>query len=487
MTATPAQITTFNDPFTITWTTTGTTATHICRLGIRPAQAGDESIVPISIVACTGTMQHTPTGLGDFNYVLTIHQGTNQPAISKATSNTITRDIPNLGATTWTRQFGTNADDTAYGVAADAAGNIIITGHTYGSLEGVNAGSTDVFVRKYDARGNTLWTRQFGTNGDDNAYGVTTDAADNIIITGITSGSLVGTNASGLDAFVRKYDAVGNTLWTRQFGTNGDDNAYGVTTDPTGNIIITGHTYGSLEGTNAGSTDVLVRKYDPNGNTLWTRQFGTDKADYSYGVTTDPAGNIIITGHTYGSLEGTNAGYADAFVRKYDPNGLVVWTHQFGTNDTDDARSVTTDAAGNVIIIGYTDGSLEGTNAGIIDAFMRKYDPNGLVVWTRQFGTNYDDYTSGVTTDPAGNIIITGHTFGSLEGVNAGNADAFVRKYDTNGNTLWTRQFGTNADDDARSVTTDAASNIIITGYTEGAIEGTNAGIFDAFVRKLTP
>lgn len=263
ITATPDHITTFDDPFTITWTTTGTTAAHICRLGVRPAQAGDEDIVPIGNFACTDTTQHTPTAQGDFNYVLTIHQGTNQPAITKATSNTITRTIPNLGDTIWTRQFGTNDDDWAYGVTTDPTGNVIITGPTGGLLEGTNAGGMDVFLRKYDTNGGVLWTRQFGTTTLDSASSVAIDAADSIIVTGYTDGSLEGTNAGSSDVFVRKYDTNGLVLWTRQFGTTALDRAYGATTDAAGNIIITGHTEGAIEGTNAGSSDVFVRKFTP--------------------------------------------------------------------------------------------------------------------------------------------------------------------------------------------------------------------------------
>ena len=150
-------------------------------------------------------MQHTPTGEGDFTYVLTIHQGTSGAPVTQATSNTITRKIPNQGDTLWTRQFGTNSNELAEGVATDPAGNIIITGSTHGSLEGTNAGSYDAFVRKYGPNGDTLWTRQLGTTADGQALDVATDASGNIIITGYTEGSLEGTNAGASDAFVRKF------------------------------------------------------------------------------------------------------------------------------------------------------------------------------------------------------------------------------------------------------------------------------------------
>jgi len=208
-------------------------------------------------------MQHTPTGEGDFTYVLTIHQGTSGAPVTQATSNTITRKIPNQGDTLWTRQFGTNSNELAEGVATDAAGNIIIAGYTSASLEGTNAGGYDAFVHKYGPDGDTLWTRQLGSDSADFAYGAITDPAGNIIITGSTHGSLEGTNAGSYDAFVRKYGPNGDTLWTRQLGTTADDQALDVATDASGNIIITGYTEGSLEGTNAGASDAFVRKFTP--------------------------------------------------------------------------------------------------------------------------------------------------------------------------------------------------------------------------------
>ena len=208
-----------------------------------------------------------------------------------------------------------------------------MTGYTEGILPGqTNAGGYDAFVRKYDADGNTVWTRQFGSSATDYAYGISVDASG-VYVAGYTAGTLPGqTSAGGYDAFVRKYDADGNEVWTRQFGSSASDQASGISADASG-VYVTGYTSGALPGqTSAGGTDAFVRKYDTNGNEVWTRQFGSSASDQASGISVDASG-VYVTGFTYGALPGqTYAGSSDAFVRKYDADGNAVWTRQFGSS-----------------------------------------------------------------------------------------------------------------------------------------------------------
>ena len=129
------------------------------------------------------------------------------------------------------------------------------------------------------------------------------------------------------------------------------------------------------------------------------------------------------------SLGGTNAGESDAYLRKYDSAGNELWTHQFGTSVSDVSYSVAVDAVGGVYITGDTSGSLEGTNAGGKDAFLVKYDSAGNELWTHQLGTSVDDNSYSVAVDSLGGVYITGDTSGSLGGTNAGGKDAFLVKF----------------------------------------------------------
>jgi hypothetical protein len=272
----------------------------------------------------------------------------------------------------WSRQFGSSATDYATAVALDPTG-VYVAGFTFGTLPGqTSAGNDDVFVRKYDVAGNELWTRQFGTVGSDRATGITADASG-IDLSGFTTGALPGQiGAGGQDAFVRRYDADGIELWTRQFGTAGTDSATGVAADAWG-IYVSGFAGGTLPGqTGAGGPDALVRKYDLAGNTLWTRQFGTAGDDLALGVAAGPSG-VYLAGTTGGVLPGrAGAGSEDAFVRKYDAAGTELWTGQFGTIGTDAALGVAVGAAG-LFVAGSTTGAFPGqTNTFGADAFAAK-------------------------------------------------------------------------------------------------------------------
>jgi hypothetical protein len=374
-------------------------------------------------------------------------------------------------------QFGTETSDRGRSVAVDNDGNVVVVGYTQGSLDGPNAGGLDAFVRKYSPNGSALWTRQLGTANLDDLTGVTVDAGGNVFVTG-----MIGTNAGPYDAFVRKYSPTGDNEWTRQFGTGAGELAYGVAVDADGNVVVVGNTLGSLGGPLAGPPDVFVRKYSPSGNALWTRQFGTEENDTGLGVAVDADGNVLVTGYTYGSLGGPNAGSVDVFVRKYSPNGSVIWTRQFGTQTADQASSVAVDANKNILVAGL---SLD-PNAGQALAFVRKYNPSGDVLWTQQFGTDIQHWIYGMAADVGGNVLLAGHVFGSLAGPNAGGYDAFVRKLDPTGNVIWTRQFGTEASETAYGAAVDTGGNVVITGETSGSLFGPNAGRTDVFLRRFT-
>jgi len=116
-----------------------------------------------------------------------------------------------------------------------------------------------------------IWTRQFGTPEREGAHAVAADGAGNVYAAGTTNGALPGQAAVGnFDAFVRKYDPDGRELWTRQFGTPGSDNAGGVAADRAGNVYVAGETFGTLPGqTGAGADDLRHqagrRRRDPDG------------------------------------------------------------------------------------------------------------------------------------------------------------------------------------------------------------------------------
>lgn len=395
----------------------------------------------------------------------------------------------------WTRQFGSAGAEFLRAIATDDAGNVYVAGDTDGTWPGQSSsGGVDAWVRKYDASGAVVWTRQFGTAGTDRvglATGGVAVGGGGVYVGGFTDDAFGGyTNAGGFDAFLRKYDLNGTLIWTRQFGTADFDDIHDVAVDGDKGVYVAGSVIGALPGqTGNGGSDAYVRRYDPNGSEVWTRQFGEPAYDHANAIAFDATG-VYVAGETEGALNGPNVGLLDAYVQRYDRDGALEWTRQFGTASRDTAFSIAADAGG-VYVVGFVEGALAPTPAGGRDAFVRKYNPGGQVKWTSQFGTAGLDQAFGVSIIGRA-LVVSGAVSGPLPGqtYSGGIRDAFVRGYDGQfGDELWTHQFGTAGQDSSfDTLIVDPRMVVYVGGFTTGTLPGqTNSGGFsDAYLRKLT-
>jgi hypothetical protein len=245
------------------------------------------------------------------------------------------------GNVLWAKSAGGTDRDGALCVAVDASGDPYVAGRfssstiTFGSytLTNVSAGTPDIFLTKYDANGNVLWATTAGGVSADFASSIALDASGNIYMTGyfyspvITFGSTTLTNAGIYDIFLVKYHANGNVIWATGAGSTGDDEAFSVAVDASGNPYITGHfespsiTFGSYTLMNAGIEDIFLTKYDANnnGNVFWAISAGGANADFASYIAMDPSGHIYMAGGfsssaiAFGSTTLTNEGAAGTF------------------------------------------------------------------------------------------------------------------------------------------------------------------------------
>ena len=233
-----------------------------------------------------------------------------------------------------------------------------------------------------------------------------------------------------------------------------------------------------------------VSEADSEAARPWTRQFGPGSAR---SVAVDATGDVYVAGYMHITAGPGQPWRRDILLRKYDRMGTELWSREFGSMATaaiDEAASVVVDREGNIYVAGITSGALRGqVSAGDKDAFVRKYDASGVELWTRQFGSPESDRARGVAMDAKGDVYVAGVTFGALPGqVGAGQNDAFLRKYGTGGEEVWTRQFGSPQDDLGFSVAVDREGHVYVAGFTQGAMPGqTYSGMRDAFVVRLTP
>ncbi len=188
----------------------------------------------------------------------------------------------------WFSKFGTSQYDEAYDIAVDDEGNVYSTGWTLGDLGGNNSGIYDVWVAKHNNDGDLQFIEQFGSEDYEFPWGIDTDSEGNVYVTGWTLGDLAGDNAGSYDVWVAKYNSDGDRQWIQQFGTSDFDYAHDISGDDAGHLYVTGITEGSLGGTNAGAADSWVARLDANSGLLQNFSGNSESAD------TTPESNSVI-------------------------------------------------------------------------------------------------------------------------------------------------------------------------------------------------
>lgn len=216
-----------------------------------------------------------------------------------------------------------------------------------------------------------------------------------------------------------------------------------------------------------------------------SRQFGTAPDDSTSASALDGSGNLYVVGTTGGALDGQArvGGTTDGFIAKYDPTGVRLWTRLFGTTADETVTGVAVDATGNVYVTGFTSGSFPGfTRQGTFDAFLAKYDSAGAQQWLRQFGTSGNDFAAQVVVNEA-NVYVAGDTTGDFPGAaSPALSDGFLARYDGNGALqVPVSQFSPGADVTVTAAALDSSSgNIVVAGDVSAG------GQTDIFVQTLS-
>lgn len=246
-----------------------------------------------------------------------------------------------------------NAADLASSVSVDQAGNVYVTGWSAGSDN-----SFDYATVKYNEGGTELWVKRYSyiPGGTDQAVAIKTDQAGNIYVTGYSDGS-----ATNYDYATIKYDPDGNESWTTRYNyqsLNGDDWAYSLSLDNSGNVCVTGISTGFSMG------DYLTVKYNSDGVEQWNQRYNgpNNRYDQANAVTIDDLGNVYVTGYSFVGVESEYA------TLKYNADGILQWTQRYigPGNGADAASSIVVDGAGNVYVTGRSQGSGTGRDYATI-------------------------------------------------------------------------------------------------------------------------
>ncbi len=348
-----------------------------------------------------------PGNTSDYAYALAVDNSGNVYVTGESSGSSTGYDYATIkydpnGNQLWAARYNGpgNGYDQARALAVDDLGNVYVTGNSYGSGTGY-----DYATIKYDPDGNQLWAIRYNGTGNisDYAYALAADNSGNVYVTGYSWGS----GGTSYDYATIKYNPSGNQLWAARYNGpgNSNDDAYALAADDSGNVYVTGESSG-----NNTDYDYATIKYDLNGNQKWVARYNGPGNDYDQAraLAVDDTGNVYITGKSYG---GSSTGYDYATI-KYDSNGNQLWMTRYnGTvNNSDYAYALAVDDFGNVYVTGFSGGSTS------YDAYATiKYNPNGNQKWVARYDDpgNGIDSAAALAIDKSRNIYVTGYSYGS--------------------------------------------------------------------------
>jgi hypothetical protein len=356
-------------------------------------------------------------------------------------------------------------------IGAQVAGSFAFGGKTYPIVPPDGGGTPkNVFVAKIDPNGGQGWGAMFvDATGDDTPNSVAADAAGDVLVTGAFKGSVDfggGTRALGgalSRGFVLKLGGVnGDYLWDKDFGFSGSEQrGDGVAVDTSNNddVFVIGTFGGTLDGfgspsTAKGGTDVFVAKLSSGGGLEWKRDFGSTDDDSGVAVAVGSDGNPIVAATIRGDLVlGNNCplppagGGNDILVAKLRwTDGECVWSHRYGGADDQTPTGLSVDGQGNVFLTGKFAGTITFVDGGTLtavphdagldatDTLVAKLDPAGNHLWSQRFGDSRTQNSTGIAAGTDGAVVL-GYfrgvmNFGAVSLKSAGdpNYDIFVAK-----------------------------------------------------------
>ena len=445
-----------------------------------------------------------------------------------------------IGDIVWVDGMGGRDIDVGNSIALDTAGNVYTTGYFSNTCDFDPSSSTfnltsnggyDIFITKFDNRGNFIWVKSIGGGSDDVGYSIALDNENNIFFTGYFAGTVDFnpdvnvfnlTSDGGLDIFITKLNNNGEFVFAKKMGGPENDYAYAITLDSENNIYTTGGfgytadfdpgtpVYTILGDTTNNKSSIFISKLDRNGDFNWAKPLPSNRANsWGKNLTTDKNGNLYITGMFSGTIDfdpssftsNLTANVYDIFVLKFDLSGNYIWAKSFfdvwnSGGEVCLGNSIKTDSKGNVLIAGdfygvvdfdpstsnYQMGEVNSNHNG----FLVKLNQEGEFIWAntiRQIiDTNtifLDNNCSSLVIENDDSAYVTGTFAGKTNFTfnnsvsnflkSNGNNDILLAHYDTDGGFVSAKSFGGIGRDYGSGIALDQESNL----YTIGSYNGT--------------
>jgi hypothetical protein len=316
-------------------------------------------------------------------------------------------------------------------------------------------------------------------------------------------------------------------VYSTYLGGTDFDQGFGIFVDSQGFAYVVGSTSSPdfptvvpYQDVSHSNSDVFVTKFSPDGQRLvYSTYLGGQGNDYGFGIVVDASGFIVVTGitgsddfPTKNAYQGSLRGWGDVFVAKFSPDGSsLIYSTYLGGSNHDSLEAVTIDSSNCVYLMGYTYSSdfptknaFQENIAGEGDAFVAKFSPDGVPMFSTYLGGSEWEEGFGIAVDNSDCIYLTGRTSSidfptknAYQETFAGDVDVFVTKFSPDGGKLlYSTYLGGSDFDDGESIAVDSSNCVYLTGYTKStdfpvyhAIQDILGGeyYYDAFVAKLSP
>lgn len=292
---------------------------------------------------------------------------------------------------------------------------------------------------KKDQAEHRILEKNFGGAGDDRAHSAII-LNDALFLFGSTKSFL---DADG-DFYLLKLDLKGNLIYERSYGGNAEEEGIDILATKDGNILLIGAT----ESKGNGMKDMYAIKINPEGNVLWEKTIGGGLNDKPSDLIETYNGTFCIAGYT----ESFGAGNLDVYMAWLDQNGNIVREKTHGADDLDGSSELIELEDNNLMLFGFT------KNFGAVsrDFMLQKMDSQGTLIWRKRYGGDAYEESQGFVHTKEGGFVLNGHSSSSDP-----NHDLYVVKVDSNGNEIWSKNYGGSMHDGGQAILINSDGNYV--------------------------
>ncbi len=342
----------------------------------------------------------------------------------------------------WERTYGGSGIEYGSSIVQTFDDGYIIAGVIDPSI-GMDS---DIYLLRLNSFGDTIWTQAHGDYGEDRGKSVIQTSDSCFIV------SAYHWSGGYSDIRLLKLDTLGDTIWVKTYDWFSPFNAYSLETASDGGFLL----FGSYYNTITGSDDFHLIRLNSDGDTVWTNCYGDSSSeDYCYSGVQTSDGGYIIGGDSYPSGDSL----PDIYLIKVNAFGDIIWERVYSDSSYFSCKSITRTLDNGFVITGSKATCDTGHYTNV---YVAKFDEYGDTVWTRDYGGCYSEVGYSLVNCPDGGYIITGSTMS----FSVGRCDVYILKIDSDGTELWSRNYGSIYDDIGYAIQRTSDEGYVIAGLT---------------------